>query len=360
MKDEKMTTEFRLNEAAQRLLAWYRKNARDLPWRHTRDPYHIWVSEIMLQQTRVAAVLGYYARFLEAFPTVDALAGAPEDRLMKLWEGLGYYSRARNLQKTAKIVAEQGRFPEVYEELMKLPGVGDYTASAVASIAFGQREPAVDGNVLRVVTRITDCHDDILDPKVKKKIRTRLQTVMPEAEADIRIFNQSVMELGAIVCGPNGAPKCELCPVEDLCLSRERGTSELLPVKKPKKARRKEEKTVFVLLREGKTALRRRDETGLLAGLWEFPHVEGALSEETAPECLAGWGLEPKNWHRKLTAKHIFTHVEWHMTGYTLEVSGDGPEEFLWVDAEELKAHAVPSAFARYYGEALERLEKGT
>ena len=355
-----MTTESRLSRASQRLLSWYRENARDLPWRHTRDPYRIWVSEIMLQQTRVAAVLGYYARFLEAFPHVEDLAAAPEEQLMKRWEGLGYYSRARNLQKTAKLVAEQGHFPDSYGELLKLPGVGDYTASAVASIAFGKREPAVDGYLLRVVTRIMDCQVDILDPKVKKEIRTRLQKVMPEAEADIRIFNQSVMELGAIVCGPNGAPKCSGCPVADLCLSRERGTSELLPVKKPKKARRAEEKTVFVLVRDGKVALRQRDETGLLAGLWEFPNAEGALSEETAPKCLAGWGLEPKAWHRKLTAKHIFTHVEWHMTGYALEVSGFGPEEFIWVDGEELKDHAVPSAFARYYAEALERLEKGT
>lgn len=359
MEHKNMTTESGLFEVTRALLRWYRENARDLPWRHTRDPYRIWVSEIMLQQTRVAAVLGYYARFLEAFPHVEALAKAPEDQLMKCWEGLGYYSRARNLQKAAKLVAERGRFPDTYEELLKLPGVGDYTASAVASIAFGRREPAVDGNVLRVVTRITDCHDDILDPKVKKEIRARLQAVMPEEDAEIRIFNQSVMELGAIVCGPNGAPKCDLCPVAGLCLSRQRGTSELLPVKKPKKARRVEEKTVFVLLRDGKTALRQRDGSGLLAGLWEFPNAEGSLTEETAPERLADWGLEPKNWHRRLTAKHIFTHVEWHMTGYTLEVSGDGPEDFLWVDGEALKARAVPSAFSRYYSEALERLEKG-
>ena len=257
-------------------------------------------------------------------------------------------------------MVERGCFPDTYEDLLKLPGVGDYTASAVASIAFGRREPAVDGNVLRVVTRVTDCHDDILDPKVKKEIRARLQAVMPESDADIRIFNQSVMELGAIVCGPNGAPKCGVCPVADLCLSRQRGTSELLPVKKPKKARRVEDKTVFVLLRDGKVALRQREENGLLAGLWEFPNTEGTLTEKFAPECVADWGLKSKGWHRKLTAKHIFTHVEWHMTGYTLEVSGDGPENWLWVDMEELKAHAVPSAFARYYGEAVERLEKGT
>ena len=188
-------------------MEWFRGNARDLPWRRTEDPYPIWVSEIMLQQTRVAAVLGYYARFLTAFPSVEALANAPEDRLMKLWEGLGYYSRARNLQKAAKAVAEMGGFPDTYEGLLKLPGVGDYTASAIASAAFARREAAVDGNVLRVVTRLTDCHDDILDPKTKKAIRERVQTVMPEEAADIRIFNQATMELGATVCVPNGDRK---------------------------------------------------------------------------------------------------------------------------------------------------------
>ena len=338
------------------LLVWFRQNARDLPWRRTEDPYRIWVSEIMLQQTRVAVVLGYYARFLEAFPSVEALAVAPEDRLMKLWEGLGYYSRARNLQRAAKAVVEMGGFPDTYEGLLALPGIGDYTASAIASAAFGRREAAVDGNVLRVVTRLTDCHDDILDPKTKKAIREHVQSVMPETAADIRIFNQATMELGATVCVPNGPPKCELCPVRDLCLGRIRGTAETLPVKKPKKARRVEEKTVFLLLREDRVALCRRPDTGLLAGLWEFPNVEGTLDEENAPAQVVAWGLEPKAWKNRLTAKHIFTHVEWHMTGYTLEVAGDGPAEFEWVDAAGLESHAVPSAFARYYAEAGEAL----
>ena len=187
--------QFRLPEP---LLAWYRANARDLPWRRTEDPYRIWVSEIMLQQTRVAAVLGYYDRFLAALPTVEALAAAPEEQLMKLWEGLGYYSRARNLQKAAKrIAAGGGQFPDTYEGLLALPGIGDYTASAIASAAFGKREAAVDGNVLRLVMRLTDGHDDIADPRVKKAVRAQVQAVMPETAADIRIFNQATMELGA-------------------------------------------------------------------------------------------------------------------------------------------------------------------
>ena len=332
------------------LLAWYRENARDLPWRNTLNPYRIWVSEIMLQQTRVAAVLGYYARFLDAFPTVEALASAPEDQLMKLWEGLGYYSRARNLQKAARLTAERGGFPDTYEELLELPGVGDYTAAAIASAAFSRREAAVDGNVLRVVARLTDDHSDVAAPQTKKNIRAQVQAVFPEAEPDVRIFNQALMELGATVCVPNGPPKCLFCPARDLCLGRKRGTAENLPVKAPKKSRRVEDKTVFLLLREGKLALCKRPETGLLAGLWEFPNVEGALDEAAAAEAIRAWGLEPKAWRNRLTAKHMFSHVEWHMTGYTLEAAGEGPEGFIWVDT--LEQHAVPAAFARYREEA--------
>lgn len=339
-------------------MAWYRVNARDLPWRHTDDPYRIWVSEIMLQQTRVAAVLGYYARFLEAFPLVEDLAGASEERLLKLWEGLGYYSRARNLQRSARIVTEQygSRFPESYKELLSLPGIGDYTASAIASAAFGLREPAVDGNVLRVVTRMTDCHDDIMFPGTKMAIRKQVGAVMPEKTADIRIFNQATMELGATVCVPNGLPKCEVCPIRELCLGRICGTAESLPVKAPKKARKIEEKTVYLFLREGKIALRKRPDGGLLAGLWEFPNVRGKLDDAAAAVPVERWGLTPVEWRKKLVARHLFTHVEWQMTGYVLRVSGSGPEEFLWADAESLARCAVPSAFAKYYTEAEECL----
>ena len=356
MEQQELTMENIFARLPAALLPWYRANARDLPWRKTEDPYRIWVSEIMLQQTRVAAVLGYYARFLAAFPTVEALAEAPEDRLMKLWEGLGYYSRARNLQKAARRVVELGGFPDTYQGLLALPGIGDYTASAIASAAFGAREAAVDGNVLRVVTRLMDCHDDIADPKAKKAVRTGVQEAMPHDAADIRVFNQAMMELGATVCVPNGPPKCDMCPAAALCLGRARGTAGALPVKAAKKARRAKKKTVFLLLREGRVALRRRPGTGLLAGLWEFPNVEGALDEAAAPAAVAAWGLEAKNWKNKLSAKHIFTHVEWHMTGYTLEVAGKGPADFVWMDGAGLTAHAVPSAFAKYYAEAQRQL----
>ena len=336
----------------QPLLAWYRENARDLPWRRTRDPYPIWVSEIMLQQTRVAAVLGYYARFLEAFPSVEALAQAPEEQLMKLWEGLGYYSRARNLHKAARLVAQEGGFPQSYEGLLALPGIGEYTAGAIASAAFGLRVPAVDGNVLRVVSRLTDSREDIALPKTKRTIRAALETVMPREAEQIRIFNQSTMELGATVCVPNGLPRCEACPAASFCLGRMRGTAPSLPVKSGKKERRREEKTVFLLVREGRLALRRRPDTGLLAGLWEFPNVEGALEEASAAAEVEAWGLTPLEWRQKLTARHIFTHVEWEMTGYVLQVRGPGPADFTWVDAKAFSTRAVPSAFARYRAEA--------
>ena len=357
MKRTDSTTENLLRALPESLLGWYRENARDLPWRHTEDPYRIWVSEIMLQQTRVAAVLGYYARFLAVFPTVEALAEADEERLMKLWEGLGYYSRARNLQKAAKEITVLGGFPDTYDGLLALPGVGDYTASAIAAAAFGRREPAVDGNVLRVMTRLTDCHDDISDPKTKRAVRAALAEVMPEEPADIRIFNQAMMELGATVCGPNTAPRCDDCPVSGLCLGRQRGTAEILPVKKAKKERRVEEKTVLLLMRDGKIALRKRPKTGLLAGLWEFPNVEGTLDETAAGAAVEAMGLSVIDWQSRLTAKHIFTHVEWRMTGYTLTVRGDGPAELEWVDAAGLAARSVPSAFARYYEEAKRELE---
>lgn len=342
-----------LSKLPDPLLEWYRENARDLPWRHTGDPYRIWVSEIMLQQTRVAAVLGYYDRFLQHFPTVQDLAFAPEETLMKCWEGLGYYSRARNLQKAAKMVVEvyNGTFPETYEELLKLPGIGEYTAGAIASSAFAVPIPAVDGNVLRVVARITDCHEDIAGAKVCAAFREQLAEIFPSAPEDICIFNQALMELGATVCVPNGVPKCEECPAGEFCFGRARGTMKELPVKSPKKARKVEEKTVFVLLKDREVALRKRGTSGLLAGLWEFPNVEGILDETAAQEVLKAWHLTAVDWKKRLTAKHIFTHVEWHMVGYILKVEGNPPPGMLWADIAALDTLAVPSAFSRYYEE---------
>ena len=341
-----------------RLLDWYRRNARDLPWRRTRDPYCIWVSEIMLQQTRVAAVIGYYTRFLDAFPTVDALADASEEQLLSLWQGLGYYSRARNLYQAARQIKARGGFPETYDELRALPGIGTYTAGAIASAAFGLRTPAVDGNVLRVVSRLTDNHGDIQSPSTRREIEAEVLKRFPESPGDARIFNQALMELGATVCVPNAPPKCEQCPVSGHCLARERGTAGTLPVRAAKKARRVEARTVLVLCRENCVALRKRPGRGLLAGLWEFPNADGTLSEAEITALLSAWGLSVTDWYQKTSAKHIFTHMEWHMTGYVVSVTGDDTQQFSWADADALQTYAVPSAFARFREAASERISE--
>ena len=336
------------------LLAWYRENARDLPWRKTDDPYRIWVSEIMLQQTRVVAVLGYYDRFLKELPTVQDLANADEEQLLKLWEGLGYYSRVRNMQKAAKTIVEQyhGEFPEDYDQLLALCGIGEYTAGAIASAAFGISVPAVDGNVLRAITRITADGRDITDAKVKKSIRQQLFEILPQSSADMQVFNQALMELGATVCVPNGMPKCENCPAYEFCEARIAGTMEQFPMKAAKKARRVENKTVFVLVREGEVGIRKRDDKGLLAGLWEFPNVDGQLTEQEVYEYLNTQSLVITEWRKQLQAKHIFSHVEWHMTGYVVSVSGEGPSDYVWAGKDTFSDYAFPSAFAKYVSES--------
>ena len=343
-------------EITGRLLDWYDIHRRTLPWRGTRDPYRVWVSEIMLQQTRVAAVLPYYQRWMEALPDVAALAAVEEGRLMKLWEGLGYYSRARNLQKAAKVIMTDhgGRFPDTFEGLRALPGIGDYTAGAVASIAFGQAVPAVDGNVLRIAARLSASEEDILRPAGRRMFTAAAAELVPPSRPGD--FNQALMDLGATVCLPNGKPDCGNCPLAALCAAHAAGRETDFPVKQKKAPRRREELTVYVLLREGKVALRRREDRGLLAGLWEFPHCPGTLPEEEAAGPLAQWGLTPIQWRRRLAARHIFTHVEWHMTGYVAEVRGEGDGSLTWVDRRELEGCAVPSAFAKYLDAAKEAL----
>ena len=295
-----------LKELPIPLLLWYRENARVLPWRSHPTPYRVWVSEIMLQQTRVAAVLDYYRRFLEALPTVADLAAVPEDALMKLWQGLGYYSRARNLQRAARQIMEEhgGIFPSTYEEIRALSGVGDYTAGAISSIAFGLPVPAVDGNVLRVAARVTGDEGDIAAPATKKRVTAALAEIIPLDAPGY--FNQAMMELGATVCLPNGAPLCDLCPARAFCTARLTGRTGQLPVKAAKKARRVEERTVFLIFHENRVALRRRPGRGLLAGLWEYPNE---LSP--AGDALARWGIAPASLRSAGTGKHIFTHIEW-------------------------------------------------
>ena len=346
-----------LKQRTATLLAWYDRNKRDLPWRKTKDPYAVWISEIMLQQTRVAAVLPYYERWMRELPDVYALAAVEEERLMKLWQGLGYYSRARNLRKAAGMIVSEygGQFPDTVEELLKLPGVGEYTAGAVASIAFGRKVSAVDGNLLRIAARMENVRGNILDGSVKKEIRAMLEEALPEDRPGE--FNQAMMDLGATVCLPNGKPLCEICPIAGFCEARRLGIEQELPVREKKTARRREEMTVYLFLREGRVALRKRGEGGLLAGLWEFPHVSGYREDAAAGEPLEVWNLTATDWKKKIEAKHIFTHVEWHMIGYLLTVKGEGGEDFLWADRAELERLAVPAAFKKYLAECMDALE---
>ncbi len=332
------------------LLDWYEKNKRDLPWRKDREPYHIWLSEIMLQQTRVEAVKGYYQRFLDACPTIKDLAEADDELLHKLWEGLGYYSRVRNLKKAAQRIVEfhNGIFPGEYAQIIALPGIGEYTAGAICSIAFGLPTPAVDGNVLRVVSRLTDDPTPIGLPAYKKQVRNALRVVYP---SDTGAFTQALMELGATVCGPNRKPDCDRCPCKGFCRGHKRGTAEQLPVKQPKRERRVEEKTVFVLRCADRYALEKRSARGLLAGLWQFPNVPEKLPLESALTWISKKGLNPKQIHVQLERKHIFTHIQWEMRCYyaDVEIAEGG---FTWLTAEQVrKEAALPTAFRQFWEE---------
>ena len=347
-----------LSELTAPLLLWYDAHARTLPWRETVTPYRTWVSEIMLQQTRVSAVIPYFERFMAELPTVASLANIPEERLFKLWEGLGYYSRARNLQKAARVLMEKygGELPRVAAELVKLPGIGAYTAAAIASINFGEPIAAVDGNLLRVAARVSGCGDDVMDAKVRKEFGRRLDAVIDRKRPGA--YNQAMMDLGATVCLPNGAPLCETCPARRFCAAYRQGLTEILPVRGAKKARRAEERTVFVLKKGDTIAVRTRSDTGLLASLTELPNVLGSLDEAGAAITLARWGLAAKRIEPIGTAKHVFTHIEWQMRGFFAEVEGEN-DGFRWVTREELDTLAIPTAFKKFTAAAKERLKEG-
>ena len=327
------------HEMARALLAWYERNKRDLPWRDRPSAYRTWVSEIMLQQTRAEAVKPYYLRFLAALPTVKDLADADDDRLLKLWEGLGYYSRARNLKRAAQVIMREhnGAIPSSPEALLKLPGIGLYTAGAIASIAYGVPVPAVDGNVLRVCARLFADPADIALEQTKRDVSARLLRAMPQDRPGD--FNQALMELGACVCLPK-SPKCEACPLADHCLAHAQGRTADFPVRSPKKPRRVEERQLLILRFEDKLALRRRPPKGLLAGLWELPEAfelpeELVLSREPAGRAV-----------------HIFTHIEWHMTAERVNLRRPSENAaFMWVTREQLeREYALPSAFAGFRG----------
>ena len=334
-----------IQAALPRIADWYSLSRRVLPWREEPTPYRIWISEIMLQQTRIEAVIPYYRRFLAELPDVAALAAVDDERLMKLWEGLGYYSRARNLKKAAELVMRDwgGELPRTAAELRTLPGIGDYTAGAIASIACGEPEPAVDGNVLRVLSRLLESGEDVLSPAVKKAMTALLRQHYPAGEA-AALTTEGLMELGETLCLPNGAPKCRLCPLRTLCRAGQAGTAERYPVKSPPRPRRIEERTVLLLRCGERWAIRQREKKGLLAGLWEFPNELGRPDEAALRARFPGaLSVSPCG-----EAKHIFTHVEWHMQGWRIELKEELPG-LVWESAAAIRArYSVPTALKAY------------
>lgn len=368
-KNEHETYRFaeRLREPLMALPIWYREHHRILPWRDTGDPYDVWLSEIMLQQTRVAAVREYFIRFKEEIPDVDHLAAIPEERLLKLWEGLGYYSRPRNMKRAAEIIVRdyQGKIPEDPKLLRSLPGIGSYTAGAIASIAYGVPEPAVDGNVLRVCSRVSGNDSDIGQPSTKKALEDALREMMGEfagrgGPVHPGDLNQSLMELGALICVPNGEPLCGDCPIRDHCEAAIRDLTGILPVKAAKKKRRIEKRTVLLIENDGRYLIRRRPAKGLLAGLWEFPSVGGYLDERkallAAADLLSG-RADPLYIERLPDAKHIFSHVEWRMHAYRIRLADPSggiraafdSDDMRFANAEEMRErYSLPSAFAAY------------
>lgn len=331
------------------LLSWYPSHARDLPWRHTQAVYPVWVSEIMLQQTRVEAVVPYYTRFLTQFPDVYALAQAAPDTLQKAWEGLGYYARARHMAETAQIVVQDygGVFPKTLEELRALPGIGAYTAGALCSLCYGMPTPAVDGNVLRVVARFCAIETPVDQANVKTAITEALTQVYLAHPNDCAMLTQSLMELGATVCIPK-APHCDVCPLAAQCRAQKEGKVLVIPVHTPKKPRRVEKRTVFFLLYEDKVAIRRRPKTGLLSSLWEYPSEAGTFTPEAAIQQAEAWGCAPQDFLGTLSGRHIFTHVEWEMTGMVMRC-GACPAVFQWETPEKIQnVYPLPTAFRQF------------
>lgn len=336
-----------MQEIITPLLGWFALNKRELPWRQDRQPYHVWVSEIMLQQTRIEAVKKYYARFMEAVPDVRALSEIGDDALLKLWEGLGYYSRARNLKKAAVTVMEDygGSFPRGFREIKALAGIGDYTAGAIASICFNERVPAVDGNVLRVTARVTGSRENVLLPEVKKRVTQQLSSIMPPQAGD---FNEALMELGELVCLPNGEPDCAACPLQPHCAAFREGLTAELPVRIKKLRRGRAEKTVFLLTDvDGRIAIEKRAGQGLLAGMYQLPNDDGYYSEREIREILGSRGLSPVSVVFLGEAKHVFTHIDWFMKGYRVTVENPCGR-YLWAKDSELQTdYALPTAFQK-------------
>lgn len=343
-----------LDKIGKPLLAWYDKGHRNLPWRINKSAYRVWISEIMLQQTRVEAVKPYYFRFMEAFPDIETLSEAQDELLLKYWEGLGYYSRVRNIKKAAIIAMQEygGELPHSYQELLRLPGIGSYTAGAIASIAYNEPIPAVDGNVLRIISRLRMDGEDILSASVKKRVECELMPIIPENRPGD--FNQAMMELGATVCIPNGQPKCEECPWKSFCLAKINGCIMDYPQKAKKKKRVIENKTVLILKDGDKVAIHKRAPQGLLAGMYELLMFEEHLKEKEVLERLTNIGIHAIRILPLEPAVHIFSHKEWHMIGYAVRVDEltdkvDLHDKMIFIHPRETEEnYPIPSAFSAY------------
>lgn len=337
-----------LNKIAQPLVDWHEENQRPLPWRADREPYHVWISEIMLQQTRIEAVISYYQRFMQALPTVESLSRISEEELLKLWEGLGYYSRARNLKKAAETIMNEygGQFPTSAAELRKLPGIGEYTAGAIASLCFNEPVPAVDGNVLRVISRITGSRKNVMETETKKEVTALLTAIMPPQSGS---FNEGLMELGEMICLPNALPRCGDCPVRNYCTACKENTVLELPVREKKVKRKKEEKTVYLLMTEdGEIAIEKRENKGLLAGMYQLPNTAGYADEEQIKSKVKGWGLTPTDISFVKDVKHVFTHIDWLMKGWMVRVKKKN-DTFIWATPEQLREQVpLPTAFQKF------------
>lgn len=335
-----------LTKIVKPIVKWYLNQEKTLPWKKDKEPYHIWVSEIMLQQTRIEAVKKYYTRFMHELPTLQDLANVSEEKLLKLWEGLGYYNRAKNLKKAAIQIEQEyeGKMPANYKELLKLPGIGEYTAGAIASISYQEKVPAVDGNVLRVVSRVLGSKKDVLLSETKKEITKQLLEILPKEAGD---FNEGLMELGEKICIPNSSPLCEKCPIQKFCMAYKENLTTEIPVRVKKQKRKIQERTVFILKYKNQIAIRKRKETGILANLYEFPNISGKIKEEQISKILKQWNLQLKNLLKMKNEKHIFTHVEWHMCAYEIEVKNKN-KEWIWATEEELKnEYPLPTAFKK-------------
>ena len=338
----------KLKEIVQPIVKWYQAQEKTLPWKQDKDPYHVWISEIMLQQTRIEAVKKYYIRFMKQLPTIQDVANASEEQLLKLWEGLGYYSRVRNIKKAAiQIIQEnQGKMPTNYKELLKMPGIGDYTAGAIASISYGEKVPTVDGNVLRVISRILASKENVLLKKKKKDITNQLQKIMPEEAGD---FNEGLMELGEKICLPNTTPICNKCPIQKYCTACKENLTTEIPVRIKKQKRKIEKRTIFILEYKNKIAINKRPKTGILANLYEFPNILGEVTEQEIPQILKQWNIQFKNLKMKKSAKHIFTHIEWDMIAYEIEVKNKNTI-WTWVTEQEMeKQYPLPTAFKKLH-----------